>query len=51
MIEKIDVAKIRTRWIGDDGQGNSSGGDDTRQSLQTIALKLNEIIDQLNQTK
>jgi hypothetical protein len=48
MIEKINVEKIRTHYQEDDGHGNIAGGDDTRKSLQTLAFKLNEIIDYLN---
>jgi len=49
-MEKIDLTKIRGEYTTHD-EGTMYGlsqGDDTDKSLQTIAAKVNEIIDRLN---
>ena len=52
-MEKIDISKIRGQWMSSETLPNggyvvASGGDDTTESLQTIAAKVNEIIDHIN---
>lgn len=52
-IEKIDVDKIRGEWQywgNDTGNGARpiAGGNDTVESMKTIAEKLNEVVDYLN---
>ena len=49
-MKKIDLTKIRGRWIEDDGRGNAAGGDDTTASMRLIAEKVNELIDLLART-
>jgi hypothetical protein len=41
-MEKLNIGDIRGRWLEE-----TSGGDDTTESLKTIARKVNEIIDHL----
>jgi len=47
-MEKIDINKIRGKWQewGDNGMG--AGGDDTIESIQMVAEKVNELIDILS---
>lgn len=46
-MEKIDINKIRGNWV-ELSVDNMSGGDDTVESIQMVAEKVNEIIDKLN---
>lgn len=53
-MERIDITKIRGKFSNwdswPDGSG-AEGGDDTEASLKTIAEKINEIVDWINQNK
>lgn len=50
-MEKIDLNKIRGKWESMEvGSGLLSGGDDTVESIRTVARKLNELIEELTIT-
>lgn len=50
-MEKIDIEKIRGEWIEYGEKGAVAGGDDTIESIQMVANKVNEIIDFLTDNK
>ena len=52
-MEKIDIDKIRGKWVeyGEDGSGAVAGGDDTIESIQMVAEKVNEIVEWINSKK
>lgn len=48
-MEKIDLNKIKGKYIDyDENEKACAGGDDTIQSIEMVARKVNEIIEQLN---
>ena len=47
-LEKIDTNLIRGHWQNYEADGLSTGGDDTIKSIQTVANRVNEIIDVVN---
>ena len=51
-MEKIDTNKIRGQWTETDELGRPiAGGNDTIQSIEMVAEKVNEIIDWIESKK
>lgn len=49
-MEKIDLSELHlTDWLCDDGKGNLSGGTaQTKEAIEMITEKINEIVEKLN---